>query len=60
MKNIVLAILVPQFITIGRSVAMWLRAKDENDTGVDDEAGNAIDYALGLVEKYVKTPASFL
>lgn len=38
-----------------RSVSEWLRMKDENDTGGDDEAAEAIDYALARLMKYLNT-----
>lgn len=36
-----------------RSLAAWLRQKDENTTGGDDEAAEAIDYAVTRLEKYL-------
>jgi hypothetical protein len=36
-----------------RSLATWLRMKDENTTGADDEAAEAIEYALSRLEKYL-------
>lgn len=36
-----------------RSLAAWLRMKDENATGGDDEAAEAIEYALARLEKYM-------
>jgi len=39
-----------------KSAAMYLRLKDENTTGADDEAADAIDYAVSKLEKWVNTP----
>jgi hypothetical protein len=36
-----------------RSLAAWLRVKDENSTGLDDEAADAIDYTVARLEKYL-------
>lgn len=36
-----------------KSLAAWLRTKDENTTGGDDEAAEAIDYAVSRLEKYL-------
>jgi len=55
MKNILLAILIPQFLAIGRSLAAWLQAKDENDTGGDDVAARAVNQAINEVELYFKS-----
>lgn len=52
MKGILLAILIPQFLAIGRSLAAWLAAKDENDTGGDDIAARAVTQAINEVELY--------
>lgn len=38
-----------------RTAAAMLAAKDDNDTGADDEAAAAINYALERLEKYQKT-----
>lgn len=38
-----------------RSLSVWLRLKDENSTGADDEAAEAIDYALARLERYLTT-----
>lgn len=37
-----------------RPLAAWLRAKDANSTGVDDEAADAIDYTVNKLEKYLE------
>lgn len=34
-----------------RIMAQQLRDKDENSTGADDEAAEAIEYAIGRLEK---------
>lgn len=39
-----------------RSLAQWLRMRDANSTGADDEAANAIDYALSRLEEYLNAP----
>ena len=39
-----------------RSAAAYLRAKDENSTGGDDEAAEAIDYAVARLEKWLAEP----
>lgn len=36
-----------------RSAAEFLRSKDENEEGVDDEAAAAIDFALDRLEKWL-------
>lgn len=36
-----------------RSLAAYLRQKDENSTGADDEAAEAIDYTVTRLEKYL-------
>lgn len=36
-----------------RSVVAYLRFKDENSTGADDEAADAIDYAIDRLDKYL-------
>lgn len=36
-----------------KSATQLLRDKDENTTGVDDEAADAIDYALDRLQKYL-------
>lgn len=36
-----------------KSSAQLLRDKDENSTGVDDEAAEAIEHALERLEKYL-------
>jgi hypothetical protein len=36
-----------------KSLAAWLRFKDENSTGGDDETAEAIDYAIARLEKYL-------
>lgn len=55
MKGILLQILIPQFLAIGRSLAVWLAAKDENDTGGDDIAARAVGHAIDEVETYFKS-----
>jgi hypothetical protein len=40
-------------IPLLKSAAQLLRDKDENSTGVDDEAANAIDFALDTLAKYL-------
>lgn len=36
-----------------RSLAAWLRAKDENSTGKDDEAARGIEAAILGLESYL-------
>lgn len=36
-----------------QSLAAWLRLKDDNSTGADDEAANAIDYTVERLQKYL-------
>jgi hypothetical protein len=45
----ILAMLLP----LMRTAAQLLRDKDENSTGIDDEAANAIDFALDTLQKYL-------
>jgi hypothetical protein len=40
-------------IPLLHQAAQLLRQKDENSTGIDDEAANAIDYALDALQKYL-------
>jgi len=40
-------------IPLIQSAIQLLRDKDENSTGVDDEAADALDYALERVKKYL-------
>jgi len=39
-----------------RSVAAYLRLRDENSTGADDEAADAIDYAVDRLEQWLNAP----
>ena len=39
-----------------RSASAFLRFKDSNSTGADDEAADAIDYATAKLEKWVSEP----
>lgn len=39
-----------------RAIAALLRARDVNSTGVDDEAADAMDYAIGRLERYLLNP----
>lgn len=39
-----------------KSAAAYLRLRDENSIGADDEAAEAIDYAVTRLEKWVNTP----
>jgi hypothetical protein len=55
MKGILLQILIPQFLAIGRSLAVWLAVKDDNDTGGDDIAARAVNHAITEVETYFKS-----
>ena len=50
--------MIIQFFVIPsmRSAALFLRFKDDNSTGADDEAADAIDYAVAKLEKWVNTP----
>lgn len=41
-----------------RSAAAWLRMKDENSTGADDVAADAIDFAVGKLEQWLAEPSS--
>ncbi len=45
----ILALLLPLL----HQAANLLRQKDENSTGFDDEAADAIDYALNALQKYL-------
>ena len=45
--------LLPLFLSIARMFSQQLRDKDENETGGDDEAADAIDYAVERVEKFM-------
>jgi hypothetical protein len=36
-----------------KSVSAWLRLKDADDVCKDDEAAEAIDFALARLEKYL-------
>lgn len=38
-----------------RSLALWLRTKDENSTGADDEAARAVEAALQGLEAYLSS-----
>lgn len=38
-----------------RSLAAWLRYKDQDGTGVDDEAAEAIEYAISRLEYYLSS-----
>jgi hypothetical protein len=46
--KIILMFIIPNL----RWAAELLRAKDDNSTGFDDEAAEAIDFALTRLEKY--------
>ena len=46
-------ILLPIFLAFGRSIAAQLREQDENSTGKDDEAAEAIDFAIARVENLI-------
>jgi len=39
-----------------RAAAGYLRYKDTNSTGADDEAADAIDYAVAKLEKWLAEP----
>ena len=39
-----------------RSAAVWLRLKDSNSTGADDEAARAIEIAVEALEKWLEEP----
>jgi ABC-type cobalt transport system substrate-binding protein len=39
-----------------RSAAAYLRSRDENSTGADDEAAEAIEHAVGRLEKWAAMP----
>jgi len=45
----ILAFVIPNL----NSAAILLRRKDANSTGADDEAAEAIEYALTRLEKYL-------
>lgn len=45
----ILALLIPLL----HRATQLLRDKDENDTGLEDEAADAIDYALSTLQKYL-------
>jgi len=36
-----------------RSAAAYLRMRDVNSTGADDEAADAIDYSIDRLERYL-------
>lgn len=36
-----------------RALSAWLRNKDADSTGADDEAAEAIDFALSRLDKYL-------
>jgi hypothetical protein len=38
-----------------RSLAEWLRTKDANDTGADDEVAEAADFFIARLGKYLST-----
>lgn len=46
-------ILLPMFLMIARQFTEQLRSKDANTTGADDEAAEAIDFAIGRVESFM-------
>lgn len=46
-------ILLPVFLSVARMFTEQLRSKDANTDGLDDEAADAIDYALERVEKFL-------
>ncbi|HYU99895.1 MAG TPA: hypothetical protein VE977_13790 [Pyrinomonadaceae bacterium] len=39
-----------------RSAAAFLRFKDDNSTGADDEAARALDIAVDALEKWLQEP----
>ncbi len=41
-------VVIPQL----RTLAAWLRVKDADNVGGDDEAAEAMEYALARLEKY--------
>lgn len=48
-----LKLIISLCLPLLKQAAQLLRDKDENSTGVDDEAANAIDYALDALAKYL-------
>ena len=51
-KFVILIILLPNM----RVVSSWMRNKDLNDTGIDDEVADALDFAIQKIEKWAMTP----
>lgn len=47
--KLIISLLMPLLV----SAAALLRAKDDNSTGFDDEAAEAIDYAIERIQKYL-------
>lgn len=47
--KLIISLLMPLLVT----AAALLRDKDENATGLDDEAAEAIDYAIERIQKYL-------
>ena len=47
--KLILSLLLPLL----HQAAQLLRDKDDNTTGLDDEAANAIDFALNALQKYL-------
>ena len=47
-----LKVIILLLLPLLRTAAELLAMKDENTTGVDDEAADAIKYALNKLEKY--------
>lgn len=46
-------LLLPLFLAFGKSIAEQLREQDDNTTGLDDEAADAIDYAIDRIQKFL-------
>jgi hypothetical protein len=47
-KTWILIFIIPNL----RSLATWLRMRDDNDTGPDNELASAADHFIGRLEKY--------
>jgi hypothetical protein len=58
MKLAKIQILVFVLLPSLRTLAALLAAKDDNDTGLDDEAANALNFAATRLEKYQTDPVA--
>lgn len=53
-KSYILFFVIPAL----RGVVAFLRFKDINSTGADDEAADAVEYTIGKLEKWINEPDS--